>query len=330
MRRIAVLCPGRGSYTESSLGSLPERHPWVARADELRAEYGLEPLSALDRAQRFSQKLHLRPANASALIWLVALLDAAEALERGRCVAVAGNSLGWYVALAVAEALDFDDGFRLVQEMALLQEELRGGGQVIYPLVDAEWRPDEVRREAVRAALAAAPGEAFPSIALGGYAVLAGSDAGVSHLLRTLPPVELGRNRYPLKLLHHGPYHTPLAAPVAERAQERLARLAWRRPRFHLVDGRGVRFSPWSTDLDALREATLRRQVVAPYDFTLSVRIVLRELAPDELVLPGPGNTLGGVCGQILALEGWRGVRTRADFEALQASEHPPVRSMRR
>ncbi len=330
MKRSALLCPGRGSYVEGSLGSLPGDHPWVRRADALRAEYGLEPLSALDRAPRFSQQTHLRPANASPLIWLVALLDAAAERERSRCVAVAGNSLGWYTALAVAEALDFDDGFRLVQELALLQEELQGGGQVLYPLVGDDWRADPAREAAVGAALAEAAGEAFPSIALGGYAVLAGSDAGVARLLRALPPVQLGKNRYPLRLIQHGPYHTPLAAPVAERAGERLGHLVWRRPRVALVDGRGVVFSPWSADLDALRDYTLGRQVVEPFDFTRSVRVVLREYAPAELVLPGPGNSLGGVCGQILVRERWRGVDSKAAFEALQATEHAPVRSLRR
>ena len=64
-----------------------------------------------------------------------------------------GNSLGWYTALAVAGALSFDDAFRLVQEIALLQEEPLpdggAGGQVIYPLADADWRPAPDLRAAV-------------------------------------------------------------------------------------------------------------------------------------------------------------------------------------
>ena len=59
-------------------------------------------------------------------------------------------------------------------------------------------------------------------------------------------------------------------------------------------------------------------QVYAPFDFTASVRVSLREQAPDELVLPGPGNTLGAICGQILGFDRWRGVRCRADFDTLQ------------
>ena len=37
MKRIAILCPGRGSYTEKTMRTLPAGHPWVARADELRS-----------------------------------------------------------------------------------------------------------------------------------------------------------------------------------------------------------------------------------------------------------------------------------------------------
>ena len=330
MKRLAVLCPGRGSYTESSLGSLPAGHPWVERADRLRAEYRLPPLAELDGAAQFDRKEHLRPVNVSALIWLVAMIDSARAADSGELVCVAGNSMGWYIALAVGGALDFEDGFRLVQEMAIFQEEHEGGGQLIYPLVDEDWRPVRERAEAVEAALASAPGEVFPSISLGGFAVLAGTNLGMSHLTRALPPVELGRNRYPLRLMGHGPYHTPLVIGVSDRAQATLARLGWRRPRVPLIDGRGVRFTPWATDVARLRDYTLREQVIAPFDFTRSVRVALREYGPDELVLPGPGNTLGSICGQIVAAEGWRGVRDKESFEALQASDDRIVRSMRR
>lgn len=330
MKRIAIVCAGRGSYTERSLGSLPAGHPWVERADALRAEYGLPSLSQLDTAGRFSATTHLRPANVAPLIWLVTLLDAEQAQREARCVAVVGNSMGWYSALAVAGALDFDDGFRLVQDMALLQEQVEGGGQMIQPVVGEDWRPDPAARQAVDEAVASSGGHAFASIELGGYAVLAGDDEGLAHLARSLPRVQLGKNAYPFKLVQHGPYHTPLCATVAARARESLSGLGWRAPRVALVDGRGVRTSPWSCAVTALCDYTLGLQVVEPYDFTRSLRVLLREHAPDELVLPGPGNSLGGVCGQILVAERWRGVTTRADFEALQAGPDAVVRSLRR
>ncbi len=333
MKRIAILCPGRGSYSERTLRSLPDGHPWVARADALRRERGMSALSDLDSAAKLDNKVHLAPENVSPLIYLVSMIDAAARCLEDQCVAVAGNSLGWYTALAVAGALDFDDGFRLVQEMSILQkeqQEAHGGGQILHPLVDDHWRKDPERAREIESALQGARGQAFRSIDLGGYAVLAGSEAGVAHLLATLPKVKLASTLYPFRLMQHGAYHTPLVASVAERARERLSSLRFERPRTTLIDGRGVRFTPWSADVDALRVYTLGAQITTPYDFALSVRVALREHAPDHLVCPGPGNSLGGPCGQIVVGEGWRGVHSKEDFQRVQETDAPILISMRR
>ncbi|MHC4263361.1 MAG: ACP S-malonyltransferase [Planctomycetota bacterium] len=330
MTRSLLILPGRGSYTEKSLGSLPADHPWVEAADRYRATLDLPSLRELDSAEKFSAKLHLRPANVSALIYLVSMLDAAEASSRSRVVAVAGNSMGWYTALAAGGALSFEDGLRLVQEMALLQEQHPEGGQVIYPIVDDEWRADRTRYEAVLAALESSGGEAFPSIKLGGYAVLAGTETGIRHLLDALPKVTVGGTPYPFRLMQHGPYHTPLVEPVSRAARERLAGLEFGTPTATLIDGDGRRHTPWSSDPTELREYTFGQQVVAPYDLTTSILVGMREYAPDRVVLPGPGNTLGGVVGQCLIAESWRGVHSKADFQTLQSSEEPLVESMRR
>jgi len=329
--RAALFCPGRGSYTERSLRSLPDAHPFVQRADELRAEYGLATLTELDRAEKFSPSLHLLPANVSALIYVVSMLDSELAREQHEIVCIGGNSLGWYTALAAGGSLSFDDGFRLVQEMSLLQQEhARAGGQILYPLVGEDWTRQASMRDSVDRALATSGGEAMPSIDLGGSLALAGSEAGIAHLLRALEPVKRGAVSYPLRLLQHGPYHTPLVAEVQRRARESLSRLDFQAPRTTLIDGRGARFTPWSTDVAALVEYTLGAQIVEPFSFHASVRSALREFAPERIVLPGPGNSLGGVCGQILALEGWRDIRTKADFERVQSSERPILVSMRR
>jgi [acyl-carrier-protein] S-malonyltransferase len=337
MSRAALVFPGRGSYTSGSLGSLPTNHPLVGQAEALRATYadrGLPSLASLDGATAFDPRTHLRPANASPLIYVASLVDATVADADHRVVVTLGNSLGWYTALAASGVLSFSDGFRLVQEMALLQEQPLPaggpGGQVIYPLSDADWRPDAERRAAVAAVVASGEGELFPSIHLGGYAVLAGTEAGVERLLRELPPVTIGDRLYPLRLALHGPYHTPLLGHVAVAAAETLADLRWSRPRIPLVDGRGVAWSPWSSDPSALRDYTLTLQPVVPYDFATSLRVALREWAPEVLVLPGPGNSLGGICGQILVGEGYGGIRDRAAFAAAQRGPEPVLLSMGR
>jgi hypothetical protein len=95
-----------------------------------------------------------------------------------------------------------------------------------------------------------------------------------------------------------------------------------------LIDGRGRRFTPWATDPTELARYTLGDQIVTPYAFATSVRVALREYAPDVLVLTGPGNTLGGVVGQLIVAEGFHGLRTRVDFESIQVGPVPLVLSM--
>lgn len=324
MSRAVLLCPGRGSYTEKQLGSLPPDHELVRAAERRRSDYGLEPLLALDQAERFEPARHLRPAHVSPLIYVKAMIDASEAAAKHDVVAVGGNSLGWYIALAASGALSFEDGFRLVQEMSMLQEGQKGGGQVLYPLCDDEWRASEAHHAAVESVLASSGGEAMPSIHLGGFAVLAGSSKGVSHLLGELPQVRMGSVTYPIRLALHGPYHTRLAEPVSAAARAKFHDLPFQRPRTTLIDGRGRVFTPWSTDLEALREYTLGAQVSTPYDFTASVRVALREYAPDHLILPGPGNTLGGIVGQVIAQERWGGTDSKSAFQEAQRAADPP------
>jgi acyl transferase domain-containing protein len=316
MSRIALFCPGRGSYNKKSLRTLEADDPWVRKAEELRAGYGLTPLLELDGAKRFDKAVHLLTENVSPLIYVFTMLDAREAMAGNETVCVGGNSMGWYTALAVAGALSFEDGFRLVQEMAILQAEHTDGGQIVYPVTDEEWRQNDKLHGRVEEALAGAPGEAFFSIDLGGYVVLAGSEKGIEHLLGALPPVELGPSLFPFRLAGHGPYHTPLLRAVAAKAATQLADLRFKAPDVTLVDGRGARFTPWSTDPAALAAYTLGPQITTPFLFAKSVQVALREYAPDKLALPGPGNSLGGACGQVLVRERWNGITSRTEFEA--------------
>ena len=56
--------------------------------------------------------------------------------DRYDVVAVTGNSMGWYLALACSGVLDFDAGARLVNNMGGLMHEQGAGGQIVWSVVD--------------------------------------------------------------------------------------------------------------------------------------------------------------------------------------------------
>ena len=332
--RAAVAFPGRGSYGPPSLGSLPAGHPWVRRADELRVAAGLQPLTEVDGAGRFDPSVHLRPVNGWPLVFLCSLLDAERIADDHEVVVVVANSTGWYTALAASGALGFDDAFRLVQEMAGAADTPLPGdsapAELIYPLTDESWQPADERIVGLRDALGEADGGSALAIDLGAFAVVAGTSDGIDTLADRLPPVQVAERDYPLRLANADAWHTPLRAAAVERAAEGLTDLRWDRPNVTLIDGRGARFTPWSTDPAELAERSLRGQGAETYDFATSLRVALREYAPDVVLLPGPGGSLGAACAQIAVTEGYRGMRSRSEFESTQAGSTPLLLSMRR
>ena len=326
--------PGRGAYGPGSLGSLPASHEWVQRADALRADRDLPRLSELDAADRFTPAVHLRPSNAWPITFLASLLDAERIADDHEVVVVVAASTGWYTALAAAGALGFDDAFRLVQAMALAAEEpLPEGDQpaeLVYALTSDSWDRDEGRSSAIDRVLAEADDGAYRALELGSHAVIAGTAGAIERVATSLPAVTVGGRSFPLRLASADAWHTPLRSEAAGSAAASVGDLAWDRPNVTLVDGRGRRWTPWATDARALASETLTGLADAPYDFARAFRVALREYAPDAVLLPGPGTTLGAACAQLIVADGYRGIRTRAEFEATQAGPNPILLSVRR
>lgn len=334
MSRAAVVFPGRGAYTPAVLGTLPAQHGWVRRADELRTQMELDPLSEVDGAHRFDPAVHLRPANAWPLVFLTGLLDAERIAEDHEAAVVTGSSTGWYTALAATGVLSFDDTFRLVQRMALAADGPLAGGEtpaeLVYPLTDDAWRQQPERQATVDAALDGHARPAYPTLDLGAFAVIGGTSDALDALVDDLEPVTQAGRSYPLRLPGADAWHTPLRGDHARAAASATGALAWNRPSVTIIDGRGVRHTPWSTDPAELARYTLEEFPTSRYDLATAVRVSLREHAPDVLLLPGPGGSLGAACAHLVVAEGYRGVRSRADFEEAQRSEAPLLLSMRR
>jgi [acyl-carrier-protein] S-malonyltransferase len=322
--KAVVVCPGRGTYGKGELGSLMRLHggaALLAGYDGLRAEGGQVSLAALDGAASFGAA-HLDGANAAALIHAMTVLDA-RALRGVEVVAVTGNSMGWYGALAVAGALPEADGFRLANGMGGLMAREGAGGQVVHPVMGDDWRPDPGARGAVMAAAEAAGLRL--SIDLGGMLVLAGEEAGLAAFAAAMPKA----GQFPLRLPGHAAFHTPLVAPVAAKGRAAFGGLGWGQPRVPMVDGRGAVWWPGASDPARLADYTLGHQVTEPYDFTRAIAVAAREFAPDVFIVTGPGGTLGGAVAQALILANWRGMGCKDDFTGKQA-QAPVLLSMGR
>jgi malonyl CoA-acyl carrier protein transacylase len=322
-----VICPGRGTYGKAELGYLRRHHAsqgdLIAAFDRLRAERGQPTLSEIDGAERFSPALHTRGDIASPLIFAASYADFLS-IDRSRfeIAAVTGNSMGWYTALAVGGAVSAEDGFRIVDAMGENSQAGEPGGQVLLTLVDEDWREVPGLREqvfALAAAIGARPGCALhPSINLGGMIVLAGNEAGLQALLAEAPPTPV---REPLRLVNHGPFHTPLMHGSSERALATLPPDWFGSPARPMIDGRGHIWRPFASPPETLHEYTFVAQILETYDFTRAVQVAVKEYAPDRIVLLGPGDTLGGAIAQALIAIEWRGLRSKRDFQERQEAD---------
>lgn len=332
--KILIICPGRGTYTKESLGYFrqfqqnPSIRSFIQRVDKYREESGYRSVSNLDGESNFSVPLHTPGENASTLIYTCALADFMS-IDRDRfdVVAVTGNSMGWYLALSCAAALDESGSYQVIQTMGAMMKEKIIGGQIIYPIMDEQWQIDPAKEQQVFSIMDKInqlPGHhSYVSIYLGGYLVLAGNTQTLNQLQKDLPSIE----HYPFKLVNHAAFHTPLLQETSQAAFQQISANIFHPPEVPLIDGRGKIWMPYSTDIEELYDYTLGHQVVAPYDFTTGLSVAIKEFAPTKLVLLGPGNSLGGVIGQVLIQNRWQKIASKKDFVNRQ-KEDPILYSM--
>ena len=323
-KTAVVICPGRGTYNKGELGVLG-RHftdqDQMARFDAMRSERGQPTLSELDGADRYSPNTHTRGDNASALIYAATLADF-RAIRDVEVVAVTGNSMGWYSALACAGALSPEAGFEVANTMGALMQQHLIGGQTLYPFMGENWERDEARKQELLGLvreIGAREGYVLTlSIDLGGMLVLAGNEEGLSAFEKSVPPLQ---GRFPMRLPNHAGFHSHLQQPGAEAGRVELPASLFGQPEIPLVDGRGHVWWPGACDAQALWDYTLGHQVIETYDFTRAITHAAREFAPDLFIVTGPGTTLGGAVAQSLILADWQGMGSKEDFQQRQASD---------
>ncbi|MGB5077830.1 MAG: ACP S-malonyltransferase [Sphingorhabdus sp.] len=330
--KALVVCPGRGTYNATELGYLNKYHAgqssMVKSLDLLRNSQGQITISELDGAEKFFPSIHMTGDNASLLIYACALADfAAIDRERYDVVAVTGNSMGWYLALSCAGIIDFDKGALLVNNMGALMHSQGTGGQIVWPIVDADWNLDPQKQVFVAKLLEEASTNSeirvYTSIRLGGMIVFAADAAGLGWLHDRLPKDD----RFPMRLMHHAAFHSPLLEHIVPLAQKANPIANFTGGLIPAIDGFGKIWSPRAFDIAQIYSYTLGAQLTQAYDFTKAVQVAAAEFAPDKIIVLGPGTTLGAPTAQALIARRWRGLSGRIDFQKRQASE-PLILSM--
>lgn len=332
-KRAIVVCPGRGSYNKEEMGYFARYHSdkssLLNSFDQYRNQQGAELISTLDNSASFNLKKHTSADNASSLIYACAYADSlAIDTEQYELVAVTGNSMGWYIALVVAQAMNAENALQLIDTMGAIMASDAQGDQLIYPLVDEHWQIDLSRKAALESLLDEVninyPNGLFLSIDLGGYWVFAGTTAAINALQEKLPVID---ERYPVKLFNHAAYHSPLMAEISAKAMNILEQDKFVAPKVPLIDGLGHIWQPYSTDLDKLFNYTLSTQVTETYHFNRAIEVAIKEFAPEHIILLGPGSSLGGSIAQNLINMQWQGLSCKQAFIERQKSS-PVLLSM--
>jgi [acyl-carrier-protein] S-malonyltransferase len=318
-KTAVVVCPGRGSYNKSELGYLyrfhSEKTDLIKRVDAYRQQKQQATITQLDQAKVFDPRRHTRGDNASSLIYVCAYADYCSInQDEFDIIAITGNSMGWYIALACAGSLDPADALMLINTMGNLMHERATGGQLIHPLLDDNWQPIAGRvqeLEQLKQTINLQPGSQLSdSILLGGLRIFSGNDAALESLSKTLTP----EGNYPMRLPNHAAFHSPLMQSISEAALGLISAEIFKQPEIPLIDGRAKSWFPFSSNVTDLYNYTLGNQIVETYNFTRAIQACVQEFAPDCLIIPGPGNSMGGVTAQALIDIQWQGMKSKQDF----------------
>ena len=311
-KRVVVVCPGRGSYTRETSNylsnPLADMDEYIKIFDRKRADEDLIKISELDKTT-FRAKTHMTGENASSLIYACSLNDFISINKKKYdIVAICGNSMGWYISLALGNTITYENGYDLIQTMGTITNEKGVGGQIIYPIINSEWNIDQKKKAMVFDAIDNV--NAFISIYLGGYIVIGGKQKALDLLIKGLP----SEDKYPFQIPYHSAFHTPLLDHIRPLAESSFKNISFDKPTIPLVDGRGRIWTPWSTSVDELYDYTLNYQVTKTYNFSSSLIVALKEFSPDNVILLGPGNSLGGPVAQVLIDHSWNDLNSREAF----------------
>ncbi|MBP90154.1 MAG: [acyl-carrier-protein] S-malonyltransferase [Planctomycetaceae bacterium] len=292
MSKVAFLFPGQGAQAvgmgRDACEKLPAARALFDRANELLG-YDLAKLCFEGPAEELNSTVYSQPALfVGALAGLELLKDESpEVVEQ--CQATAGLSLGEYISIVFAGAMDFETGLTVVQRrgqamQAASDAKSSGMVSVLGLEVDQIEKLCEEARgegEVLQIANHLCPGNI----------VVSGDQAACDRIAESA--VTAGAMKT-IPLAVAGAFHTPIMQTAVDQLSEALAGATLSIPRIPVVSN--VDAQP-HTDPEEIRQL-LVQQVVTPVQWEGSMRYLLDE-GYDLFYEVGPGRVLRGLLKRI-------------------------------
>jgi non-ribosomal peptide synthase protein (TIGR01720 family) len=224
--------------------------------------------------------------------------------------ALAGHSLGEYVAACLAGVLSLDAALDLVALRGRLMQELPPGAMTAVPVSEEELRP---RLDGAAGALdLAAVNGPRRCVVSGAEAAVAAFEAGLA-----------AQGVQARRLAASHAFHSSMMDPVLEPFRRAVERVALRPPQIPYISGVS---GTWIRDDEATDPAYWARQIRATVRFGAGAQVVLGSPDAPALLEVGPGRTLSTLAASaagdqafriVASLPGAAGDEERALLDAL-------------
>jgi len=192
--------------------------------------------------------------------------------------AVAGHSLGEYVALYAAGVFDFDTGLKLVKRRSELMDAAAGGQMAALMKFD---------RSQLEAAVAETEGVVLANDNSPAQVVVSGTEEGIQTLLGKV------KVRRTVTLDVSGAFHSPFMNEAAQSFQSVLDPVTFASARVPVLSN--VDPTP-ETQAEALKKR-LERQITGSVRWR-EISLTLPEIGIERVVEVGPGKVLSGLIGR--------------------------------